>query len=64
MPHVHIRPATAADADIDTVADVAGKGVPAAAAASMAVWSLRALGRQGTGPNVLARLLDTAVASL
>lgn len=42
--------------------DVAGKGVPAAAAASMAVWSLRALGRQGTGPNVLARLLDTAVA--
>lgn len=42
--------------------DVSGKGIRAAAAASMAVWSLRAVGRQGAGPTVLARLMDTAVA--
>ena len=42
--------------------DVSGKGIRAAAAASMAVWSLRAVGRQGASPSVLAHLMDTAVA--
>lgn len=53
--------ATAAGRIVVALGDVSGKGIPAAAAASMAVWSLRALGRQGTGPATLARLLDVAV---
>lgn len=42
--------------------DVAGKGIPAAAAASMAVWSLRALCRMGRGVEDLADGLDRTVA--
>lgn len=54
--------APAADRLVVALGDVAGKGIRAAAASSMAVWSFRALGRQGTSPSLIAHLMDNAVA--
>lgn len=51
----------AEDRFVLALGDVSGKGIPAAAASSMAVWTLRALGRQGASPGVLAHLMDTVV---
>ncbi|CAN5381801.1 hypothetical protein BH23ACT9_BH23ACT9_30010 [soil metagenome] len=42
--------------------DVSGKGISAASAASMVVWSLRAVGGRGAQPTVMAHLLNGIVA--
>lgn len=47
---------------IIALGDVSGKGIGAAGAASMLVWSLRALGGSGAEPITLSALLDDVVA--
>lgn len=41
--------------------DVSGKGIRAASAASMVVWSLRAVGGRGAQPTVIGHLLNSIV---
>ncbi|WP_370326909.1 PP2C family protein-serine/threonine phosphatase [Euzebya sp.] len=50
------------DQAIVALGDVSGKGINAASAASMVVWSLRAIGGRGAHPTVISHLLNGVVA--
>ncbi|MGI9017867.1 MAG: PP2C family protein-serine/threonine phosphatase [Euzebya sp.] len=50
------------DHAVIALGDVSGKGINAASAASMVVWSLRAIGGQGAHPTVVSHLLNGVVA--
>lgn len=50
------------DHAVIALGDVSGKGISAASAASMVVWSLRAVGGRGAQPTVISHLLNSIVA--
>jgi phosphoserine phosphatase RsbU/P len=50
------------DHAVIALGDVSGKGISAASAASMVVWSLRAIGGRGAQPTVISHLLNGVVA--
>jgi phosphoserine phosphatase RsbU/P len=50
------------DHSLVALGDVSGKGISAASAASMVVWSLRAVGGRGAQPTVVSHLLNSIVA--
>lgn len=50
------------DHAVIALGDVSGKGISAASAANMVVWSLRAVGGRGAQPTVISHLLNSIVA--